>query len=98
MLLTHAITLAEARSYVAALADHAGTFDASIAYEGVLLWLDQIHGDNVPALDDIPTQDRDVLYTLAEAAIEDLVGHGADALQIELLLATLEQARDQDQP
>ena len=32
MLLAHAITLAEARSYVAALADGAQSFDASVEY------------------------------------------------------------------
>ena len=40
MLLSHAVTLAEARSYLAALADNAHTFDASVEYEHVLLELD----------------------------------------------------------
>ncbi len=40
MLLPHAQTLAQARSYVAALADRALTLDASSAYERVLLDLE----------------------------------------------------------
>ena len=48
MLLAHAATLAEARSYLAALADHALTFDASVEYERVLLQLDFLHGDDMP--------------------------------------------------
>lgn len=98
MLLAHALTLAEACSYLAALADHARTFDASLEYDRVLLQLDAGHGDDTPALFPVPITDRDVLYDLAEAAIEELVGYGADGLQIELLLAMLEDARDQDVP
>ena len=37
MLLPHAQTLAQARSYLAALADQASTIDASSAYEHVLI-------------------------------------------------------------
>ena len=40
MLIAHAVTLAEARSYVAALADIAVTIDASIEYDRVLLQID----------------------------------------------------------
>ena len=98
MLLAHAVTLAEARSYVAALADHARTFDASVEYEHVLLQLDWIHGGDVPPTTEVLTDRRDVLYTVAEAAIEELVEHGVDALQVELLLAMLEEARAQDAP
>ena len=51
MLLPHAQTLAQARSYVAALADQAHSIDASSAYEHVLIELDRIHGDESPGLD-----------------------------------------------
>ena len=98
MLFAHAVALAEARSYVAALADHASTFDASVEYERVLLQLDGIHGDDSPALNDVFTDQDDVLYTAAEAAIEGLIDHGIDALQIELVLDMLEAARDKDEP
>ena len=98
MLLAHAVTLAEARSYVAALADHARTFDASVEYEHVLLQLDSIHGGDVPPTTDVLTDRRDVLYTVAEAAIEELTQHGVDALQVELLLAMLDEARAKDAP
>lgn len=98
MLLAHAVTLAEARSYVAALADGARTFDASVAYEHVLLELDAIHGGEVPPITEVLTDKRDVLYTVAEAAIEELVEHGVDALRVELILAGLEDARARDRP
>ena len=98
MLLSHAVALAEARSYLAALADRARTFDASIEYERALLQLDSIHGDHVPALTPVPVTNRDLLVHLARAAIEELLGHGVDALQIELVLAMLEAARDKDEP
>lgn len=99
MLLAHAVTLAEARSYVAALADLARTFDASVEYERVLLQLDWIHGDEFPGLDTTGlTDDRDVLYTVAESAIEELADHGVDALQVELVLDMLDAARAKDVP
>ncbi len=99
MLLAHAITLAEARSYVAALADVAQTFDASVEYERVLLQLDWIHGDDTPALDTAGlTDDRDVLYAVAESAIEELADHRVDALQVELVLDMLDAAHAKDVP
>jgi hypothetical protein len=99
MLLSHAIALAEARSYVAALADTAVTFEASVEYERVLLQLDWIHGDDVPGLDAPDfTDDRNVLFSIAESAIEELVDFAVDALQIELVLAMLIAARELDEP
>lgn len=99
MLLAHAVTLAEARSYVAALADLAHTFDASVEYERVLLQLDWMHGGEFPGLDASGlTTDRDILFAVAESAIEDLGGHGIDVLQIELVLDMLEAARAKDTP
>jgi hypothetical protein len=96
MLLAHAITLAEARSHVAALADRAQTFDASVQYERVLLQLDWIHGDNIPGISPVPLDERDVLFSIAESAIEDLVEHGIDALPVELVLDMLDNAREKD--
>lgn len=98
MLPAHAVTLAEARSHVAALADHARTTEASSAYEHVLLELDWIHGDDVPALDTFGLiDDRDTLLAVAASAIEELAGHGVDVLQIELVLAMLDDARALDE-
>ena len=97
MLLAHAVTLAEARSYLAALADLAGSFDASVEYERVLLQLDFNHGET-PGITQVPTDRRAVLFTLAESAIEDLFNHGVDALQVELVLDMLHAARAKDQP
>lgn len=98
MLLAHAVTLAEARSYVAALADAARTTDASIEYDRVLLQIDVIHGDLIPGIHPVAVTDRDVLFDVAESAIEDLAGHGIDALSVELVLDMLWAARDLDAP
>src|SRR5262249_740645 len=51
MNLEHALTLAQARSFVAALADAATDDDASAAFERVLIELDWLHGDDSPGLD-----------------------------------------------
>jgi hypothetical protein len=97
MLLAHAVALAEARTYIAALADLAVSVDASLAYERTLLYLDSIHGDDVPALDTTGLiDDRAALYIVAESATEELVDHGVDALQVELVLAMLDEARELD--
>lgn len=97
MLLAHAATLAEARSYLVALDNTARTVAGSIAYERVLLRLDLIHGDQSPAHEDLPrTVPADLLYRLAVKAIKDLVRHGVDALHVELVLADLLDARETD--
>lgn len=98
MLLAHAVTLAEARSYVATLADNAVTIDASIEYDRVLLQIDFIHGDLIPAISPVEVTDRDVLFTVAESAIEDLATHGIDSLTVELVLDMLYAARELDAP
>ena len=97
MLLPHAQTLAQARSYVAALADQALKLDASFAYEHVLLELDRVHGDECPALEtEDLTDDRAILLTCAHSAIQELEDHGIDALSVELILAMLIDAHDLD--
>lgn len=99
MLLAHAVTLSEARSYIAALADQAVTFDGSVEYEHALLYLDLIHGDDIPALDTNGlTDDRAILHAIAVSAVKELADHGVDKLQIELLLDMLDMARDRDDP
>ena len=98
MLLAHAVTLAEARSYLAALADQALTFDASVEYERVLLQLDFLHGDFIPGIARVPTYSRDVLFDVAYAAIDELAEHGIDLLSVELLLDMLEVAWAKDLP
>lgn len=99
MLLAHAVTLAEARSYIAALADEAATFDGSVEYEHALLYLDLIHGADVPALDTHGlTDDRAILHAVAVSAVKELADHGVDKLQVELLLDMLDVARDRDNP
>jgi len=97
MLLSHAATLTEARSYLAALADNAATVEGSLAYERTLLHLDSIHGDDVPALDTAGLAgEQDAFAVATESAIEALVEHGVDALQVELVLAMLGDARKLD--
>jgi len=92
--LEHALTLAQARSFVAALADAAVDDDASAAFERVLIELDWLHGDESPGLDTNGlSNDRDVPYLAATAAIESLARFGLDALDLELVLVRLEAAR-----
>lgn len=98
MMLAHAVTLAEARSYVAALADNAVTIDASIEYDRVLLQIDFIHGDYIPAITPVSLTDRDALFSVAESAIETLVEYGIDGLTVELVLDMLYAARELDGP
>jgi hypothetical protein len=97
MLLAHAVTLAKARSHLAALADQTATFDASVEYERVLLQVDFLHGDLIPGISPVDDASRDVLYDVAYAAIEELADHGIDLLSVELLLNSLEVARSKDQ-
>lgn len=93
MLLPHALTLAEARSFLAALADQASTIDASSAYEHVLIELDRIHGDDCPAVDsDGLPEDRAILLAVATCALEELEQYGVDPLSVELVLAMLDDA------
>lgn len=97
MLLAHAQTLAQARSYVAALADRTTATEASSAYEHALLELDSVHGDDCPALDTAGlTDDRNILLAFATSAIEELEQHGVDILSVELILATLNAASELD--
>lgn len=96
MLLAHAIAIAEARSYIAALADTATTVLGSVAYDRALICLDSAYGDEAPALTDIPVSDRATLYRLAQQSITDLGTYGLDPLHIELILAYLADARALD--
>ena len=96
MLLKHAIELAEARSYLVALADHALSFDGSMEYERVLLELDELHGGVFPPITEVPTQDPVVLYRVAYHAIAGLEAYDLDAFGLELCLAMLIAAREAD--
>ena len=97
MLLAHAITVAEARSYIAALADQARTVEASSAYERALIELDWIHGDDVPALHPVGSTDLAILMAVAVSAVEQLAVYGVDPLHVELLLASLADAHAMDE-
>jgi hypothetical protein len=55
--------------------------------------LDRIHGDESPGLDtDGLSQDRAILVAVASSSIEELVQHGVDPLNVELVLALLDDA------
>jgi len=95
-LLKHAIELAEARSYLVALADHALSFDGSMEYERVLLELDELHGGVFPPITEVPTGDPVVLYRVAYHAIAGLEAYDLDAFGLELCLAMLIAAREAD--
>ena len=97
MLLPHAQTLAQARSYLAALSDQASTIDASSAYEHVLIELDRIHGDECPSADgEGLTADRAILLAVATSSLEELERYGIDPLTIELIIAMLDDAHAVD--
>lgn len=102
MLLSHAVLLAESRSYLAALADRAVTFDSSMEYERILLQLDWLHrevsGGIVPPITVVPSMNPSTLYAVAVVAISSLANHGIDRLEIEICLAMLEAARELDDP
>ncbi|MEO7944460.1 MAG: hypothetical protein ABIR34_13765 [Marmoricola sp.] len=96
MMLSHAVLLAEARSYVAALADHAHSFDASMEYERVLLQLDWLHNGTLAPITVVPANDPTVLYDIAYAAISNLAAHDVDQLELEICLAMLDAAHALD--
>ncbi len=99
MLLAHAVTLAEARSYVAALADGAHTSDASVEYERVLLQLDWLHGDFIPGISPVLT-DRAATSCSASPRppSRTSLSTASTALQVELVLDMLDAARAKDVP
>ena len=55
-----------------------------------------MHGDHIPGISPVATRERGALFSIAESAIEDLVEHGVDALQVELVLDMLDAAREKD--
>lgn len=92
-------TPALARSCLAALADQATDIDASSSFEHALIELDRVQGDDTPAIERSgPAGDQTVLLATATAELEALRHHGVDALSIELIIAMLHDAHDQDGP
>ena len=89
MLLAQAVAIAEARTYIAALADTATTVLSSVAYDRALIYLDSVHGDQVPALTGIPLDHPATLYQLAQQSVTELGTYGLDPVHIELTLAYL---------
>lgn len=97
MLLSHAVVLAEARSYIAALSDSTSNIYAALEYERVLFQLDSLHGGTVPPITVVPAGDRDVLYRVASTAIRNLAEHPVDRFDVELCGAMLDAAWDRDE-
>lgn len=97
MLLSHAVLLAEARSYVAALADAAEDAAASLEYERVLLQLDWLHAGHVPPITVVPSKDPDILFQVARTSIAGLEAHSIDPLELGICLSMLSAARELDQ-
>lgn len=91
MSLNYARNLAEARSCLAGLADMS-PYETSIAYEHLLLELDAMHGGHGPATFPVAGS-LSVLHRRVEARLEDLSDLGADPLNIELILARLDEIR-----
>lgn len=89
--LRYAQVLAELRSCLGALAD-LSPYASSIAYEHLLLDVDEMHGGRGPALH-LVTGKVDELQSQTKAWLEDLAGLGADPLSIELLMVRLEEIR-----
>lgn len=87
MTIEYAEVLADCRSCLAALAD-SNPFEQSVAYERLLLDLDAIHGDIIPALERI-TGVRDQLLLRFETGIDRLIDLGGNGLSLELLLHRL---------
>lgn len=96
MLLSHAVLYAEARSYLASLADTASSLDAAMEYERVLLQVDWLHGGNVPPITVVPTRDRDVLNRVAQTSIARLQDHGIDRFELAICLSMLAAAWEQE--
>ncbi|WP_235547986.1 MULTISPECIES: hypothetical protein [unclassified Nocardioides] len=89
--------MALARTYVAALADHAADENAASAYEHVLIELDRLHDDQSPDnYADAAAVDRDLWFELAIVAIANLTRHGVDPLSVELICWMLLDAHTAD--
>lgn len=89
MLISHAVALAEARSYLAALADTAASGDAGMEYERVLLQLDELHGGVYPPITVVPTRDREVLFRVAHESVSQLARYGVDSFELGICLCML---------
>ena len=99
MMLSHAVVLAEARSYIAALADSTSSTDASLEYDRVLLQLDWLHGGAISRITVVPSSDdRNVVHRVADAAIRTLADHAVDRLDLEICIAMLDAAWELDEP
>ncbi len=95
--MTLAHTIAEARSCLAALADHARSVEASIEYDRLLIHLDGI-GDYVAGTCSLDEADPERLLARLEMAVEELVACGLDCLSAELLLDMAIGAGESSEP
>lgn len=95
-MLKHAVALAECRSYLAALADTAPTRDAFLDYHGVLLELDWLHEGCLPPITPVPTQNRHVVYQLAQETLGRLDEHGLDPFSLAMCQCMLSTAWERE--
>jgi len=91
MTLAYARNLAEARSCLAGLADMS-PYKTSLEYDHLLLELDALHGGHGPATFPIAGSLSE-LRRRVKARLEALADLGADPLNIELILARLDEIR-----
>lgn len=97
MLPAHAAALRTARTALALLADQAIDLDASSGYERALIQLDDLHANAVPPLDTVTVSaNQHTLCATARDAIEELVNHGIDQLDVQLVLSMLDEAHARD--
>ncbi len=89
MNLSDAVTIAKARSYVASLADTATDLRAAVEYEQVLIELDDLYGDVVPAITVVPPAAREVVFRCAVEAIRRLPRVGFDEFDLGMCLCLL---------
>ena len=91
MLLSHAVALAECRSYLTALYATALRVEASLEYQEVLVHLDCLHAGSMPPVAPVPTDNRNVIYTVALESLGRLEEYGLDPFDLALcqcMLAT----------
>jgi hypothetical protein len=88
-----AVAIAEARAALGMLADRASSLDATSAYEHVLLTLDSYTGDAAPsATEELALDDLRSAVPLIRGSLLSLQSRQLNDLQVELLLALLDEA------
>ncbi len=98
MYLSEAVALAEARSFIAALADTAEMPTARVEYELALIELDSLYDNIVPPITVVPSPNRAVTYRIAHEAVARLGQHGLDAFDLAVCTCRLSGAWAAEHP